>query len=85
MIEQQSLSYTEFFSLFSQMICAFAFPTTTNRFSIGEKSLFESKTNFDFVVDFGAIWCQALCESNRSLSEYNFIYYGREFLLQDVH
>ncbi|CAF4699562.1 unnamed protein product [Rotaria sp. Silwood1] len=45
MIQQQSLSYSEFMSLFSQMICALIFPTTTNRFSI----------------DFGDIWCQALC------------------------
>ncbi|CAF2512648.1 unnamed protein product [Rotaria sp. Silwood2] len=45
MIQQQSLSYTEFMSLFSQMICALVFPTTTNRFSL----------------DFGDIWCQGLC------------------------
>ncbi|UJR30668.1 hypothetical protein I4U23_018192 [Adineta vaga] len=45
MIRQQSLSYSEFMSLFSQMICAFLFPTSTSRFSI----------------DFGGIWCQGLC------------------------
>ncbi|CAF1015603.1 unnamed protein product [Adineta steineri] len=45
MIQQQLLPYSEFMSLFSQMICGFIFPTTINRFSI----------------DFGAIWCQALC------------------------
>jgi len=47
MIRQQSLTYQEFLSSFSQMISTFIFPTTTNRFSI---------------VDFGAIWCQALCD-----------------------
>ncbi|CAF5225341.1 unnamed protein product, partial [Rotaria magnacalcarata] len=45
MIEQKSLSYSEFMLLFSPMICKFVFPTTTNRFS----------------MDFGNIWCQALC------------------------
>lgn len=47
LIRQQSLTYQEFLSNFSQIICTFIFPTTTNRFSI---------------VDFGAIWCQALSD-----------------------
>jgi hypothetical protein len=46
MIQEQALSYSEFMSIFSQTICAFVFPTTTSRFS----------------TDFGAIWCQALCD-----------------------
>ncbi|CAF1057142.1 unnamed protein product [Adineta ricciae] len=47
MIQQQALSYSDFMSCFSQMICGFLFPTTTNRFS----------------TDFGGIWCQALCNT----------------------
>lgn len=35
MIQDQSLSYSEFISLFSQMICALIFPASTNRFSLG--------------------------------------------------
>ncbi|CAF4368267.1 unnamed protein product, partial [Rotaria sordida] len=45
LIQQQSLSYSEFMSLFSQTICTLLFPATTNRFSL----------------DFGDIWCQTLC------------------------
>jgi hypothetical protein len=66
MVQQESLSYSEFASLFSQMICTFVFPmTTTNRFSIGKKK--ERMRNYIliqnhlFQVDFGAIWCEALC------------------------
>jgi hypothetical protein len=62
MIQQQSLSYSEFMTLFAQMICAFIFPKTTNRFSIGLiRNYILLKEEFFFKVDFGAIWCQALC------------------------
>ena len=62
MVQDQSLSYSEFMSIFSEPICTFIFPATTSRFSTGEKRA-NSILNVGFVrvVDFGAIWCQALC------------------------
>ena len=62
MIQAQTLSYSEFFSIFCPMICAFIFPTTTNRFHISKTF---SKNWWKFIcfiqVDFGTIWCEALC------------------------